>query len=102
MLSVQPAPNSSPRNQQPKLEEDISDIISGPIEEAKLPAPKSKCFGGMNILIMIAIVALLAVGAVVILDLTKEKDMKSGIDTTHNKIREHAGSSKKEGSSTGS
>ena len=28
--------------------------------------------------------------------------MRSGINTTHNKIREHAGSSKKEGSSTGS
>lgn len=53
-------------------------------------------------MLVIAVVALLAVGAYVVYDLTKGSGSKSGINTEHDKIIKAADSSKKEGSSTGS
>lgn len=96
MLSVEPALSSSPRHQPGQLQEEVSDIIVDS-PHVKPQPPQRKYMTPLNIMIFFALIALLAVGAYVIVDFTKEKDMKNSITEAHSKIITNSES----GSSTG-
>lgn len=64
---------------------------------------RSKVFTKSNILIILAVLAIVAIGTTYLLSSKgKEEGAKSGIALTHDKIISHAESSKSEGSNSGS
>ena len=59
----------------------------------KLQPPQRKIFSATNIMLAVVVIALVGIGAYVLIDFTSEKDMRSSIKETHSKIITHADSS---------
>ena len=63
---------------------------------------KSKFFTPLNIMIIIATLAIIGAGTYYFINLNSDTNMKNSINESHGKIIEYAGSSKKDGSNSGS
>lgn len=63
---------------------------------------KKKLFTPFNIIIVIAAVVAVGIGAYYLLNMTQAKDIQNQIQQSHDKIISYADSSKKEGSNSGS
>ena len=100
MLAVNSEHIPSPMNttQEQEIEPSLSEVDVSPAKQQI----KKKILTPLNILIILAALALLGLGAYYLYSLSQGTDMKTKISETHDKIIKVADSSSQKGSNTGS